>query len=151
MTNLRLSDVDCDDGLLMISKGKGKKDRFVPIGKIASRYLANYIKTVRTEFIKDPYNDHVFLSLKGNRISGNTIWGLTKKYTRLARIKKNVHPHTFRHSCATSMLKNRADIRSIQELLGHESLSSTQVYTRITITDLKEIHTRCHPREHDKE
>ncbi len=151
VTNLRLSDVDCDDGLLRISQGKGRKDRYVPIGKIACRYLANYIKIVRTEFIRYPHDDHVFLSLKGNSLSGNTIWSLTKKYTRQARIKKNVYPHTFRHSCATSMLKNRADIRSIQELLGHASLNSTQVYTMITITDLKEIHTRCHPREQDKE
>ncbi|MCP4371500.1 MAG: tyrosine-type recombinase/integrase, partial [Deltaproteobacteria bacterium] len=84
-------------------------------------------------------------------LSRNRVWELIKKYTRQARIKKNVYPHTFRHSCATSMLKNKADIRSIQELLGHSSLDSTQVYTRITITDLKEIHTRCHPREHEKE
>ncbi len=151
VTNLLLSDVDYDDGLIRINRGKGSKDRYVPIGKIAARYLANYIKTVRTEFIKYPHDDHVFLSLRGSRLSGNTIWSLVKKYTKQARIRKNVHPHTFRHSCATSMLKNRADIRSIQELLGHESLSSTQVYTRITITDLKEVHTRCHPREHDKE
>ncbi len=151
VTNLRLSDVDYDDGLLRVDQGKGRKDRFVPIGKIACRYLANYVKTVRTEFIKDPYNDHVFLSLKGNRLSKNMIFNIVKKYTRESKIKKAVTPHTFRHSCATLMLKNRADIRSIQELLGHTSLDSTQVYTRVTITDLKEIHTRCHPREHDKE
>lgn len=149
--NLKLSDVDCDDGLLRVDQGKGKKDRIVPIGKIACRYLENYVKSVRPEFINDPYNSHLFLSLKGNRLSGNTVWELIKKYTRQARIKKNVHPHTFRHSCATSMLKNKADIRSIQELLGHSSLDSTQVYTKITITDLKEIHTRCHPREKENE
>ncbi len=151
LINLKLEDVDYDDGILRIEQGKGKKDRIVPIGKIACRYLENYIKSVRPEFIKDPYNNYLFLSLKGNRLSRNRVWTLIKKYTKQAKIKKNVHPHTFRHSCATSMLKNKADIRSIQELLGHSSLDSTQVYTKITITDLKEIHTRCHPREHDKE
>ncbi len=149
--NLKLTDIDYDDGLLRIGQGKGKKDRIVPIGKIACRYLENYVKSVRPEFIRDPYNDHLFLSMKGNRLSRNRVWELIKKYTRQAKIKKNVYPHTFRHSCATSMLKNKADIRSIQELLGHSSLDSTQVYTKITITDLKEIHTRCHPREKDRE
>ncbi|MCP4254497.1 MAG: tyrosine-type recombinase/integrase, partial [Candidatus Scalindua sp.] len=151
LINLKLEDVDYDDGILRIEQGKGKKDRIVPIGKIACRYLENYIKSVRPEFIKDPYNNHLFLSMKGNRLSRNRVWVLIKKYTKQAKIKKNVYPHTFRHSCATSMLKNKADIRSIQELLGHSSLDSTQVYTKITITDLKEVHTRCHPREKDNE
>ncbi|MCP5006129.1 MAG: tyrosine-type recombinase/integrase, partial [Planctomycetes bacterium] len=119
LINLKLEDVDYDDGILRIEQGKGKKDRIVPIGRIACRYLENYIKSVRPEFIKDPYNNYLFLSLKGNRLSRNTTWELIKKYAKQARIKKNVHPHTFRHSCATSMLKNKADIRSIQELLGH--------------------------------
>lgn len=151
LNNLKLNDVDYNDGFLRIDNGKGKKDRIVPIGKIACRYLENYIKTVRQEFIIDPYNSSLFLSLKGNRLSKNMVWEIVKKYTKEVKIKKNVYPHTFRHSCATAMLKNKADIRSIQELLGHSSLDSTQVYTKITITDLKEIHSRCHPRERDKE
>ncbi len=151
LINLKLEDVDYEDGILRIEQGKGKKDRIVPIGRIACRYLENYIKSVRPEFIKDPYNNYLFLSLKGNRLSRNRVWVLIKEYTKQAKVKKNVYPHTFRHSCATSMLKNKADIRSIQELLGHSSLDSTQVYTKITITDLKEIHTRCHPREKDNE
>jgi integrase/recombinase XerD len=77
------------------------------------------------------------------------VWELIKKYTKKAKIKKNVHPHTFRHSCATAMLKNKADIRTIQKLLGHSSLDSTQVYTHLSITDLKNEHKRCHPRERD--
>ena len=81
----------------------------------------------------------------------NVVWTLVKKYAKKAKIRKNVHCHTFRHSCATAMLKNKADIRVIQELLGHASLDSTQVYTHITINDLKEIHKRCHPREKDRE
>jgi integrase/recombinase XerD len=150
LRELTLNDVDHHDGFLRI-KGKGKKERIVPIGRIACRYLENYIKSVRPELIKDPYNNTVFLSSRGNRLNHNAVWVLVKKYAKKARIKKNVHCHTFRHSCATAMLKNKADIRIIQELLGHSSLDSTQIYTRVNITDLKEVHKRCHPREKDKE
>lgn len=151
LNNLNLSDVDYHDGFLRIELGKGGKDRIVPVGKIACRYLENYIKSVRPELIKDPYNNALFLSTRGNRLSKNMVWEMVKKYARKAKIKKNISPHTFRHTCATAMLKNNADIRAVQELLGHESLESTQVYTRVTINDLKEVHRRCHPREKEKE
>ena len=150
LNNLTLADVDYNDGFLRIIEGKGKKDRIVPIGRIACRYLENYIKSVRPELITDPYNNHLFLTLRGKRFSKNVVWELIKKYAKKARIKKNVHPHTFRHSCATAMLRNKADIRTIQKLLGHASLDSTQVYTHLSITDLKNVHSRCHPREKDK-
>jgi len=151
LNNLNTTDVDYNDGFLRIEQGKGGKDRIVPLGRIACRYLENYIQSVRPELIKDPYNDALFLSTRGNRISKNMVWDMIKKYAGKARVKKNISPHTFRHSCATAMLKNKADIRSVQELLGHESLESTQIYTRVTIADLKETHKRCHPREKEKE
>jgi integrase/recombinase XerD len=150
LNNLTLADVDYHDGFLRVTLGKGKKDRIVPIGRIACRYLENYIKSVRPALITDPYDNHLFLTLRGKRFSKNVVWELVKKYAKKARIKKNVHPHTFRHSCATAMLKNKADIRTIQKLLGHASLNSTQVYTHLSITDLKNVHSRCHPREKDK-
>ena len=150
LRKLSLDDVDYHDGFLRV-KGKGNKERIVPIGRIACRYLENYVKSVRPDLIKDPYNKTVFLSSRGNRLNHNAVWVLVKKYAKKAKIKKNVHCHTFRHTCATAMLKNKADIRIIQELLGHSSLNSTQVYTRVSITDLKEVHKRCHPREKDKE
>ena len=150
LNKLTLADVDYQDGFLRIIEGKGKKDRIVPIGRIACRYLENYIKSVRGELIVDPYNAHLFLTMRGKAFSKNVVWELVKKYAKKARIKKNVHPHTFRHSCATAMLKNKADIRTIQKLLGHASLDSTQVYTHLSITDLKDIHRRCHPREREK-
>lgn len=146
---LTLADVDYHDGFLRINSGKGDKDRIVPLGKIACRYLENYIKSVRPELIKDPYNNYLFLSVRGNRINQNMVWRMIKKYARKTKIKKNIHCHTFRHSCATSMLKNKANIRAIQELLGHKSLLSTQIYTHVSINDLKEVHSRCHPREKD--
>ncbi len=151
LNNLDLADVDYHDGFLRINQGKGRKDRIVPLGRIACRYLENYIKSVRPDLIKDPYNNALFLSSRGNRLSKNMVWEMVKKYAKKAKIKKNVSPHTFRHTCATAMLKNKADIRAVQELLGHESLESTQVYTRVTINDLKEVHRRCHPREKEKE
>lgn len=150
VNTLTLNDVDYNDGLLRVT-GKGKKDRVVPLGRIACRYLENYIKSVRPEQVKNPGNHALFLSCKGNRLSKNVIWNLVKKYAKKAGIKKNVHPHTFRHTCATALLKNKADIRAVQELLGHDSLESTQIYTRLTIRDLKEVHSRCHPREKDAE
>lgn len=149
MITLTLQDVDYNDGFLRVI-GKGSKQRIVPLGRIACRYLENYIKTVRHELMKDPTNRFVFLSKRGNRLDHNAIWKLAKQYAKKAKIKKNIHCHTFRHSCATSMLRNKADIRVIQEMLGHSSLNTTQIYTHINITDLKETHKTCHPREKDE-
>jgi integrase/recombinase XerD len=151
LLNILLTDVDYNDGLIRINCGKGKKDRVVPLGKIACRYLENYIKAVRPSLIRNPYNNHLFLSLRGNRLSKNMAWEIVKSYSEKAKMKKNISPHTFRHTCATLMLRNNANIRHIQELLGHSSLDSTQVYASVSITDLKEVHSRCHPREKDKE
>jgi integrase/recombinase XerD len=151
LNHLLLQDVDYNDGFLRVNSGKGNKDRVVPIGKIACRYLENYIKAVRPSLIRDPYNNYLFLSLKGNRLSKNMVWEIVKRYSRKAKIKKTISPHTFRHTCATLMLRNKANIRHIQEMLGHASLDSTQVYASVSITDLKEVHARCHPREKDKD
>ncbi len=149
--NLTLTDLDTTQGLLRINHGKGDRDRIVPIGKIACRYLESYIHGIRPTLIKDPYNNNLFLSLRGNRLSKNAVWEIVKRYARAARIKKQISPHTLRHTFATDMLKNRANIRHIQEMLGHASLQSTQIYTHLGITDLKEVHARCHPREKDQE
>jgi integrase/recombinase XerD len=149
--NLLLTDVDYNDGLVRVNSGKGGKDRVVPIGKIACRYIENYIKAVRPMLIRDPHNNYLFLSLRGGKLSKNVLWELVKRYSKKTRIKKNISPHTFRHTCATLMLRNKANIRHIQELLGHASLDSTQVYAHVSITDLKEVHSKCHPREKDKE
>lgn len=150
LITLTLGDVDYTDGFLRVI-GKGNKERVVPLGRIACRYLENYIKSVRPELLRDPYEKTVFLSQRHKPLSKNMVWELTKRHARKAKIPKNVHPHTFRHTCATQMLRNKAHIRAVQELLGHSSLDSTQVYTHVSITDLKEIHKSCHPREKDKE
>lgn len=150
LIGLTLDNVDYTDGFLRVV-GKGNKERVVPLGRIACRYLENYIKSVRPELLRDPYEKTVFLSQRHRPLSKNMVWELTKRHARKAKIAKNVHPHTSRHTCATQMLRNKAHIRAVQELLGHESLDSTQVYTHVSITDLKEIHASCHPREKDKE
>ena len=149
--NLLLTDVDYHEGYVRVNSGKGDKDRVVPLGKIACRYIENYVKAVRPMLIRDPYNNHLFLSLRGGRLSKNVLWEIVKRYSKKTRIKKNISPHTFRHTCATLMLRNKANIRHIQELLGHASLDSTQVYSHVSITDLKEVHSKCHPREKDRE
>jgi len=151
INNILLTDVDYNEGYIRINCGKGKKDRVVPLGKIACRYLENYIKAVRPSLIRNPYNNHLFLSCKGNRLSKNMVWEIVKRSAKDAKLKKNISPHTFRHTCATLMLRNNANIRHIQELLGHASLDSTQVYAAVSITDLKAVHAKCHPREKDKE
>jgi integrase/recombinase XerD len=151
INNLLVQDADYMSGLLRINAGKGDKDRVVPIGKIACRYVENYLAAVRPVLLKDPRVSYLFLSLKGGRLSKNMVWQIVKRYAASAKIKKTVSPHTFRHTCATLMLRNRANIRHIQEMLGHASLTSTQVYTSLSITDLKEVHAKCHPREKDKD
>jgi integrase/recombinase XerD len=150
LITLTLGDVDYNDGFLRVI-GKGDNERVVPLGRIACRYLENYIKSVRPELLRDPYEKRLFLSGRHKPLSKNMVWELTKRYAKKAKIPKNVHPHTFRHTCATQMLRNKAHIRAVQELLGHSSLDSTQIYTHVSITDLKEVHQKCHPRERDKE
>ena len=149
--NLLLTDVDYLDGYVRVNSGKGDKDRVVPLGKIACRYLENYVKAVRPSLIRDPCEDHLFLSLRGRRLSRNVIWEIVRRCATWSKIMKKVSPHTFRHTCATLMLRNKANIRHIQELLGHASLNTTQVYTSVAITDLKEAQAKCHPREKDEE
>ncbi len=149
LINLMIEDADFADGFIRVNSGKGKKDRVVPVGKIACRYLENYITAVRPMFVKNIHDNHIFLTLKGGRLSAGRVWDIVKKYSRKAKLKKNISPHTFRHTCATLMLRNKANIRHIQELLGHASLETTQVYTSVSIADLKEVHSKCHPREKD--
>jgi integrase/recombinase XerD len=152
LLNLTTDDVDLDGGILMIRQGKGSKDRVVPLGKIAAKYLETYLNGIRPELMRyaaDPKFKQLFISLRGKALSKNALADLVAKYARLARLKTPVTPHTFRHTCATHMIRNRAGIRHVQDMLGHANLSSTEKYIRLTITDLKEAHTRFHPREKD--
>jgi len=147
---LKVEDVDFDGGFVRVNEGKGRKDRVVPLGKVAGKYLENYLKVIRPELVKDPMERGLFLGQYGNPLTGDVIWRMVKQYARKAGLTKNVYPHSFRHTCATLMMKNKANIRHIQELLGHASLLSTQVYTAVSIVDLKEAHRKYHPREREK-
>ncbi|MBF0396751.1 MAG: tyrosine-type recombinase/integrase [Desulfobacterales bacterium] len=144
LANIKLSDMDLKSGYTRI-EGKGKKERVVPISARVCKMVNNYIMMVRPEFISGDDPCYLLLNRFGEKILANTIWIIIKRCVSAAGLKKNVNVHTFRHTCATHMLKNGAPIRHLQEMLGHESLESTQIYTQVTINDLKEIHDKYHP------
>lgn len=149
---LDVEDIDLDSGFLMVREGKGKKDRVVPLGKVACRYIETYLNGIRPEFLKrcpDPKTPALFPSTRSDRLRRNALNEMIRKYGRRADLR-HVSPHTFRHSCATALIRNRADIRHVQEMLGHAKLTTTQDYILLTRTDLKEAHSRFHPREKDK-
>jgi integrase/recombinase XerD len=147
LMNLTLEDVNLEEELLRINGGKGAKDRVVPLSQIACRFLESYTKGVRPEILRSGKTDRLFVSLRGRAISRNALGDLVEKYAKRARVKKHVTCHLWRHSCATHLLKNKANLRHVQEILGHRSLATTERYLSLTITDLKEAHRRCHPRE----
>jgi integrase/recombinase XerD len=146
LSNLNVSDIDFENGYLRINCGKYYKDRVVPVGEVACKFIEAYLKTVRWWFLRDPKEDALFLdSQRGKRLSVSTIHHIIKKTVKKSGVKKRISAHTFRHSMATHLLHNKADIRYIQLILGHASLSSTEIYTHLVIDDLKEIHRRAHP------
>ncbi len=146
VSNIKLTDLDFDAGYIHI-RGKGDKDRVVPLSKRVCGLVRNYILMVRPAFLQGKDPGHLILNRWGQQMDPNAIWAVVKRCAYLAGIKKNVSTHTFRHTCATHMLKNGAPVRHLQEMLGHESLESTQIYTHVTINDLKEIHAKYHPGE----
>jgi integrase/recombinase XerD len=148
LRNLTVDAVNLEEELLRVNRGKGKKDRVVPLSSIACQYLENYIKAIRPELLKGRESDKLFISIRnGLPIGENGVEHLLNKYTRRLRLKKHVTCHLWRHSCATHLLKNNANLRHVQEMLGHKSLATTERYLRLTITDLKEAHRKFHPRE----
>jgi len=148
LRNLTVDAVNLEEELLRVNKGKGGKDRVVPLSAIACQYLENYIKAIRPELLKGQTTDKLFLSLQnGLPLGANGVKYLLDKYTRRLRLKKRVTCHLWRHSCATHLLQNNANLRHVQEMLGHKSLATTERYLRLTITDLKEAHRKFHPRE----
>ncbi len=128
--------------------GKGSKERIVPIGESAIFWIEEYKTKSRPHFIKIFNNteDVLFLNQRGNKLSRMGIWKFINKYTKLAKIEKDVHPHTFRHSFATHLLEGGADLRAVQEMLGHSDISTTQIYTHVSNDFIKEVHRMYHPR-----
>ena len=144
--NLKLSDVDLKARYVIVL-GKGSKQRVVPMGKEASLWLKEYLARGRTRLAKSHSQNYLFLNHHGRKISRMGVWKILQFYVKKAGITKKVHPHTFRHSFATHLLKGGADLRTVQELLGHADISTTEIYTHVDTRYLKEVHKRFHPRE----
>jgi len=144
-SDLKVSDVNLDVGFLRC-RGKGDKERIVPVGKMAVKYITNYLSSIRPALSKKNTDTHLFLSRLGKRISRQSTWKMLKKYALAAGIKKDIGPHTLRHSFATHLLERGADLRVVQEMLGHSNISTTQIYTHVNKERLKAIHKMFHPR-----
>ena len=146
LTNLSLSNLFFEEDMLRVS-GKGNKQRLVPMGSITKKYLEIYIKASRIHLkIDQKDQDVVFLNRRGNRLTRQMIFTLIKQLAVKANIQKQVGPHTFRHSFATHLLENGADLRTIQILMGHESITTTEVYTHLDTQHLRSVVERFHPR-----
>ncbi|GAA0329859.1 tyrosine recombinase XerC [Oceanobacillus oncorhynchi subsp. oncorhynchi] len=148
---LRLQDIDFSIGTIFV-KGKGRKERYVPFGSFAEAALEKYLLHGRKKLLNKSNNktENVFLNARGNPITTRGIRTVLNKIVEKASINIQVHPHKLRHTFATHMLNEGADLRSVQELLGHESLSSTQIYTHISKEHLKKAYMKSHPRANDK-
>jgi integrase/recombinase XerD len=145
LVNLRLREVNLDSGYLM-TLGKGNKERLVPIGESARLKVGLYLYEYRRAQDPDCQNPYLFLSRLGDSMSRQAFWNIIKKRAQLAGISKNISPHTLRHSFATHLLENGADLRSVQIMLGHADLATTQIYTHVTRERLKRLHQQIHPR-----
>ncbi len=152
LTGLNLADMEQRERILRV-RGKGNKERIVPYGAKAQEALEKYWplrerlldQTDRTSSRKDPHAEAVFLNYAGRRLTQRSVGRIVKKYVRIANVNWDLHPHSLRHAFATHLLADGADLRAIQELLGHQSLSTTQKYTHASIRQLMEIYDKAHP------
>lgn len=146
LVDLKLTSVNFDIGFVR-AVGKGSKERIIPIGKSAREALLFYCEKIRPRLANASTGDVLFISRLGKKISRQSIWKIIKMYARLAGIKKNIKPHTLRHTFATHLLEHGADLRSVQEMLGHADISTTQIYTHVDRERLKSVHKEFHPRK----
>jgi integrase/recombinase XerD len=151
LLNLEVYHVDLKDQVLYIRKGKGRKQRVVPLGKSPAKYLKEYLEKIRPYYAKkNPKERRLFLLNTGLVMNPASVRTMIRGYRVQAGIKKPVSPHTLRRTCATHLLQQGADIRYIQELLGHKSLKTTQIYTKVMPVEVKETHDRTHPNQKQK-
>jgi integrase/recombinase XerD len=143
--HLKLFDLDLERGTILIRQGKGKKDRFVPIGDRAAAWVQKYLREARPKLALDPDNGTLFLSSAGEEISRDHLTLTVRSYVLKAKTGKTGACHLFRHTMATLMLEGGADIRFIQQMLGHAELSTTEIYTHVSIRMLKQVHSATHP------
>ena len=130
----------------VVALGKGEKERIVPLGRTAYEQVKRYVDQVRPLMLKGGQCNTLFMNRSGKGLTRQGFWKIVKKYAGKANMAKKVHPHTFRHSFATHLLEGGADLRSVQIMLGHADISTTQIYTHVTRDRLKEIHRKYHPR-----
>ncbi len=145
LVSLNLGDVDTEGGCVRCF-GKGHKERLVPIHPQAAQVVREYITGVRPQFLRSDAELALFLNRRGDRLTRQGLWQILKGYAKSAGLEKEVTPHTLRHSFATHMLSGGADLRSLQELLGHANVSTTQIYTHLTSEHLRRTYDRAHPR-----
>ncbi|GMN08238.1 site-specific tyrosine recombinase XerD [Croceitalea sp. MTPC5] len=146
LINLKLSDLYFDEDFIKVT-GKGSKQRFVPISPITKKYIDLYRNEVRIHLdIKEGHEDFVFLNRRGKQLTRAMIFTIIKRLCVITGLRKNISPHTFRHSFATHLLENGADLRAIQQMLGHESITTTEVYVHVNRTHLAQVLTKFHPR-----
>lgn len=145
LINLEFKNIDLNDSIIRVM-GKGSKERIVPISDLAIKYLKIYIKDYRADLVKKETNNYVYLNNHGKKMTRQGVFKMIKKLTSEKGINKDVSPHTLRHSIATHMLENGADLRIIQEFLGHENIGTTQIYTHLTNEKLKNDYMEYFPR-----
>ena len=148
LEKLSLQDLDLERGIARVV-GKGNKERFVPIGKTALKWLISYIRGVRSFLLRGSKTEAVFLNKQGGRLSQHTLRDRIREYARQLDLDIPISPHTFRRSCTSEMIKSNANLYHVKELLGHESFDTLNHYARLDITDLRKTHSKCHPREKD--
>jgi len=146
LINMRVSDLRLKEGIISVT-GKGDKQRLVPLGSMAERQITTYLKQIRVHVSpKKGSEDILFLNIRGSMLSRQMVFLVVKELVQKAGIKKRVSPHTFRHSYATHLVQNGANLRAVQELLGHASITTTEIYTHLNIRDLRKAILKYHPR-----
>lgn len=146
LVHLKLTDLHLSLGLIQ-TLGKGDKERIIPIGDVAVNWINQYLERSRNQLTKGKNSPYLFVNFHGNGLTRQGIWKNLKAIVQAAGIEKDVTPHTLRHSFATVLLENGADLRIVQELLGHSDISTTQIYTHISKKHLTEVYQRSHPRD----
>ena len=145
VTGLKLGQLNFEEGIVRVT-GKGEKERMVPVGRPARQSLRRYLDRARNRWVKEGQEDALFVTHFGRKMSRQAIWKILRKYAKKSGLQKKVYPHILRHSFATHLLENGADLRVVQELLGHADISTTQIYTHMDKSRLKGIHKKFHPR-----